>query len=430
MGLQTVTAPADPIARRVASSGTRPPASFLVCGRAQLAATTPVVSNAAQRTPSRDELGGARCDNVLSVTQPGRRPTIRDVAAAAGVSVATASRALGNYGRVSDETRERVRSATQRIGYRPNSVARSMITRRTNTIGVICADISSPYFAGVVRGITDAATQAGFSVLLINTDEDVHKEREAVELLLDKRVDGLVVSAADVCDVAHLAEAQQRGTPVVLFDRISSQLAVDTVTVDDVSATQDAVAHLLGLGHTRIGVLAELRLEREADWVSLLGEDLDRERGELNASAARLLGYLRAHREAGVTVDPELVTRTGGYDIDGAVAAATRLLTRGDRPTALVTIDNLMTVGGFRAVRELGLELPRDLSFVGFDNLDWTTLVQPALTLVEQPVLEIGRLAAQRLVERLNGADDEPSLVTLPTAFLVRDSTAPLAPPS
>ncbi|MEV7429641.1 LacI family DNA-binding transcriptional regulator [Nocardioides sp. NPDC092400] len=360
--------------------------------------------------------------------EPGRNPTIRDVARVAGVSVATASRALGNYGRVSDETRARVQAATEEIGYRPNSVARSMITRRTNTIGVVCADISSPFFAGVVRGVTDEAKKAGFDILLVNTDEDVATEREAIALLMDKRVDGMVVSAADVCEVAHLATAQERGTPVVLIDRISSMLSADVVTVDDVRATELAVSHLLELGHRRIGILAELRIEREADWQTLLGPGLDRDRGELNASAARLLGYLRAHRAAGVPVDPTLVCRTGTYEVDGAVECARQLLSRSDRPSALVTIDNVMTVGGFRAVRELDLDLPGDLSFVGFDNLDWTTLVRPALTLVEQPVHEIGARAAQRLLERIAGDDQEPRRILLPTSFLVRGSTAPAAP--
>ncbi|GAA1159623.1 LacI family DNA-binding transcriptional regulator [Nocardioides aquiterrae] len=358
------------------------------------------------------------------MTEPGRPPTIRDVARVAEVSVATASRALGNYGRVSAETRARVLAATEQIGYRPNSLARSMITRRTNSIGVVCADIASPFFAGVVRGITDEAKRAGFDTLLVNTDEDVATEREAVALLMDKRVDGLIVSAADVREVEHLAGAQERGTPVVLIDRISSMLDADAVTVDDVAATEEAVRHLLGLGHRRIGVIAELRIEREADWANLLGPDLDRDRGELNASAARLLGYLRAHRAAGVPVDPSLVCRTGSYDVGGATEAARALLTRTNRPTALVTIDNVMTVGAFRAVRELDLDLPGDLSFVGFDNLDWTTLVRPALTLVEQPMHEIGEQAARRLVERISGDDQEPRRILLPTSFLVRGSTA------
>lgn len=362
------------------------------------------------------------------MTARDRQPTIRDVAKAAGVSVATASRALGNYGRVSEETRARVVAATETIGYRPNSLARSMITRRTNTVGVVCADISSPFFAGVVRGITDRARAAGLDVLLVNTDEDVATEREAIALLMEKRVDGLIVSAADVCEVDHLAAAQDRGTPVVLIDRLSSRLRADTVTVDDVRATEEAVRHLLDQGHRRIAILAELRIPREADWSHLLGPDLDRDRGTLNASAARLLGYLRAHRAAGVPVEPGLVARTGGYDVVGATRAAHAMLARPDRPTALVTIDNVMTVGGFRAVRELDLQVPEDLSFVGFDNLDWTTLVQPPLTLVEQPVHEIGKRAAECLIERIAGDDREPQVVMLPTSFLVRGSTAPPPP--
>jgi LacI family transcriptional regulator len=211
---------------------------------------------------------------------------------------------------------------------------------------------------------------------------------------------------------------------VVLFDRPSSAVGADAVTVDDVAAMREAVTYLLSHGHRRIGILTELRIEREADWATLLRPGLDRLRGEINASAARLLGYLRAHRDAGVEVDPSLVGRTGGYDVEGAAEATRRLLASPARPTALVTTDNMMTLGAYQAVRELDIEMPRDLSFVGFDNLDWTTLVRPALTVIEQPVHEIGARAARKLIDRLNGDEGPPELIELPTSFLVRESVA------
>lgn len=358
---------------------------------------------------------------MASTPQP---PTIHDVARLAKVSTSTASRVLGNYGRFSEATRQRVLQAIETLGYRPNSVARSMVTRRTNTLGVVCADISSPFFSGVVRGITDEARKSGYSILLTNTDEEVGSEREAVNLLIDKQVDGLIVATADVADVEHLRAVRSQGKHVVLFDRPSSAIEADAVTVDDVGAMREAVTYLLRHGHRRIGILTELRIDREADWATLLGPGLDRRRGEINASAARLLGYLRAHRDAGVEVDPSLVARTGGYDVEGAAEATRRLLTSPARPTALVTTDNMMTLGGFQAIRELGVEMPGDLSFVGFDNLDWTTLVRPALTVIEQPVHEIGARAARRLIDRLNGDDGPPERIELPTSFLVRESVA------
>ncbi|MFD2353659.1 LacI family DNA-binding transcriptional regulator [Nonomuraea ferruginea] len=342
----------------------------------------------------------------------------------AKVSTSTASRVLGNYGRFSEATRKRVLDAIETLGYRPNSVARSMVTRRTDTLGVVCADISSPFFSGVVRGITDEARKSGYSILLTNTDEDVRSEREAVNLLIDKQVDGLIVATADVGDVEHLRAVRSHGKHVVLFDRPSSAVGADAVTVDDVAAMREAVTYLLSHGHRRIGILTELRIEREADWATLLRPGLDRLRGEINASAARLLGYLRAHRDAGVEVDPSLVGRTGGYDVEGAAEATRRLLASPARPTALVTTDNMMTLGAYQAVRELDIEMPRDLSFVGFDNLDWTTLVRPALTVIEQPVHEIGARAARKLIDRLNGDEGPPELIELPTSFLVRESVA------
>ena len=353
-----------------------------------------------------------------------RAPTIHDVARLAGVSTSTASRALGNYGRVSGETRDRVLSAIQELGYRPNNLARSMITRRTNTLGIVCADISNPFFAGVVRGVADEAEARGYSTLLTNTYEDLGAERSAVDLLLDKQADGLIVAPADVVEVEHLAAVQAAGRHVVLIDRPSGAIDADTVTVDDVRATQEAVTHLLELGHRRIGILAELKAGREADWPSYLGTGLDRDRGRLNPSAARLLGYLKAHRAAGVRPDPALICRTGSYDADAAAAATRRLLAAPDRPTALITIDNVMTLGAFRVIHELGIDVPGELSLIGFDNLDWTTLVTPALTVIEQPLHAIGSRAAQRLIDRIDGDQSPPGVIHLPTRFVKRDSCA------
>lgn len=349
-----------------------------------------------------------------------QHPTLHDVARLAGVSVSTTSRALGDYGRISEKTRSHVRAIAEEIGYRPNVIARSMITGKTQSLGVVCADLSSPFFAEALRGVSDVAKERGYSILIVNTDEDLRAEQDAIALLRDKLVDGVIVAPADVQSVEHLERMQQENRPVVLLDRSSQALDADSVTVDDVAAVAHATAHLLDAGHRRIGIVTELRTAREADWQTLLGSDVPRT--ALNPSSRRLLGFIQAHRQRGLDLDPTLVARTGDTSVDSARAAARKMIEQA-APSAIMSVDNTTSVGAFSAIRELGLRVPADLSFVAFDNLDWTTLVSPPLTVVEQPVYEIGRRAAIALTDRLVGTrTGEGEEILLETRFVERDS--------
>lgn len=187
---------------------------------------------------------------------PGRRrPTVADVAREAGVSVATAGRALGNYGRVGDDLREQVQAAAERLGYSPNAVARSMRSGGTRSIGFVGADISNPYFATAMRGLCDVAREQGYEPILANSDDRLEVERAAVSVLLDKQVEGIVVAPTSVTDVAHLERAKELGVPIVLLDRHIGALEADSVVIDNEAAAYEAVAHLLGLGHRRVGLL-------------------------------------------------------------------------------------------------------------------------------------------------------------------------------
>lgn len=354
-----------------------------------------------------------------------RQPTLHDVARLAGFSTSTTSRALGNYGRISPETRERVLLAAAELGYRPNMLARSMITGRTETLGVVCADMGSPFFAEALRGVTDHARQRGFSTLIVNTDENPEVELEAIALLREKQVEGVIVAPADVLQVEHLRNLQREGRVVLLLDRSSSAIDADSVTVDDVGAMRRAVETLIDAGHRRIGIVTELRLARESDWESVLLPRIDDvDPGTLNPSSRRLLGYLQAHRNRGVAVDPHLVGRTGTHSTASALETALRLL-RDEKPSALITVDNTTSVGAFSAVRELDLRVPEDLSLIAFDNLDWTTLVTPALSVIEQPVYDLGVAAAKAIIDRLGGSRDEPCRdIMLPTRYISRGSVS------
>lgn len=353
-------------------------------------------------------------------------PTIAEVAASAGVSVATASRALGGYGRVSEKTVASVRAAAQRIGYRPNRLAQSMITGRTNTIGVVCADVLSPFFAGVVRGITDAAAQAGYSVIITNSDERLDSEIATTQLLLDQRVDGLVLSPADVRRVAHLKKAIDQGTPIVMVDRASSACPTDAVLIDGPGATRDAVLHLFEKGHRRVAIAAELS-ELPQDFASsplALERILDQDPFSVTPSLARLGGYLAAHRRAEVPIDPSLILRSGEYSAASAFRAVDGFFGGGGAADALIAVDNTMSLGAFRALRAAGKRVPADISFIGFDNLDWTELVEPPVSVIAQPVYEIGFEAARMLIDRMSGNVHQPRIVQLPATFIERGSVA------
>jgi LacI family transcriptional regulator len=298
-----------------------------------------------------------------------------------------------------------------------------MITRRTETLGVVCADMGSPFFAEALRGISDYARDHGFSTLIVNTDEDLDAERGAIALLREKQVEGVIVAPADVQEVGHLIDLQREGRAVVLFDRSSSALEADSVTVDDIAAMTSAVNRLISAGHLRIGIITELRLERESNWEAVLLGDPDKiDPRRLNPSSRRLLGYLKAHSSHGMSIDPALVGRTGAHTATSAREAALRLL-REQTLTALITVDNATSVGTYGAIRELGVRIPEDISFIAFDNLDWTTLVTPAISVIEQPVYELGSTAARVIIDRISGRRDEPTReLLLDTRFIERDS--------
>jgi len=327
--------------------------------------------------------------------------TIRDVARAAGVSTATAARALGGYGHSSPAARRKVSESARSLGYRPNVVARALVSRATTTVGLVVGDIENPFFAAAARGLADVMDAHGYTVLLANADEDAGRERRAVDALRARQVDGMVVVPAPEAAPEHLAELVSAGVPLVLLDRVVVGVDADSVLARNGAGARAAVAHLAGLGHRRIGVVSDSP--------------------EITSSAERIQGYRQALRAAGITPDPGLVS-IGGPTRDDGEAAALRLLDRPDRPTAVFTANNFMTVGALRAARSLGLRIPEDVALVGFDDLDWTTLVQPPVTVVRQPVADLGRVAGERLLRRLEGDDSPPRRIRLATSLIVRGS--------
>ncbi len=348
--------------------------------------------------------------------------TLPEVARAAGVATATAARALGGYGSVSEATRTKVLAAADRLGYRANGLARSMVTGSTHTIGVVVSDIENPFFSRALRGVADTAHAAGFEVILVNTDEDADKERRAVHVLTEKRVDGIVLSPAWDADNAHLTSLAGV-VPLVLLDRKLPGIGADMVGIGNRVATREVTEHLIALGHRRIGLLTG------GDPATELPRMRDGLRGIEKLAATtigeRAAGYRDALVAAGVELDLELVSAEGFHRSDAAVATR-RLLTLEDPPTALIALDSLLSLGALQALRELGRRCPEDVSLVGFDDADWAEVVTPPLTVVAQPVYEIGVKAAELLLRRIEGGGGaRPVTLRLPTSLVLRSSTGP-----
>ena len=354
----------------------------------------------------------------MSEVGNGRREvTVSDVAAAASVSKATAARALGDYGAVSEAVRDRVLAAAEQLGYRPNALAKTMTTGRSNTIGMVVGDIENPFFAQATRGASDVAKAAGFDLILCNSDEAAAAEAAAIGVLLAKRVDGLIVAPADSTDGASLQAVLAAGRPLVLFDRTAERVDVDTVIADNDGGARRLVELLLGVGHRRIAFISTIA--HPADY---------RRDDQLGSSSVgdRVNGFISALAEAGLPRPEELIHLNARRD--GVELIVRRVIA--DGVTAIVASDSLIAQAAFRGVRSLGLSIPRDVSLVTFDDADWTSLSAPAITVMSQPIHEIGAEAARLLLRRIAGDGGPTETLVFPQRLIERESVAPPLEPS
>jgi LacI family transcriptional regulator len=341
----------------------------------------------------------------------GGQPTIDDVARAAGVSRATAARVLGGYGYVGLDTSKRVSDAAQELAYQPNQLARSMATGRSKTIGVVIADIENLYFARAIRAITDTASAKGFAVILVTTDEDIALERDAVRVLLAKRVDGLIVAPTSSNDVDHLIRARDSGCPIVLLDRRVPMLNADTFAVDNFVAAHEAVTSLIKRRHRRIALVSNAPAHAEQQYL-------------ISSVRERIDGYRAALHEAGIHVVPELIV-LGGWDIEKLADKVRKLCDSADCPTAFLATDSSVALVLLKVLREMNLSVPDDVSLISFDDADWTAAVTPPLTVVSQPIRELATAATEDLVARLTGVATDFGKETLLAATLIeRDSVS------
>ncbi|NWG16492.1 MAG: LacI family DNA-binding transcriptional regulator [Chloroflexi bacterium] len=329
--------------------------------------------------------------------------TIGDVAKRAGVSTMTVSRVINNSGYISQETRERVERAIAELGYVPNALARSLRFKRTKTIALILTDITNPFFTTLARGIEDAASEQGFSVIFCNTDESKDEEAEYLSVVAQKQVDGvlLVPASSSAESVAFLRE---RGIPCVVLDRRVPDSAVDTVRGDSEAGAHQLTRHLLELGHRRIALLNGP--------------------AAVSTAADRLAGYRRALDEAGLGSAARVYE--GAYTMESGYRMALQLLADVPRPTALFAANNFIAIGALRALREAGLRVPDEISLAAFDDLPAAIMIEPFFTVVGQPAYEMGQQATWLLLNRLAGqGPTEPQEIVLPAQLIVRQSSAP-----
>ena len=327
--------------------------------------------------------------------------TIYDVAARAGVSAATVSRVLNGGGTVSPALAERVQAAVQELSYRPNGVARNLRRRATTVWGLIISDIGNPFFTAIVRGVEDAAHDAGFSLVLCNSDDVLDKEQGYIQIALAEQMAGVIITPASEAE-SDLSLLLERGIPVVAVDRRLGRHDVDTVVGDNVRGARLAIEHLLESGCRRIACIT----------------------GPTQTTTAqeRLEGYRQAITTAGLKVDPSLIM-IENFKEDGGYEGAERLLRLDTPPDGMFVANNLMTVGALEALMDAGVEIPRDLLLVGFDDIPWARLTRPRLTTVAQPTYEMGHEAGRLLAARLSSDPGLARTVILSPTLQVRESS-------
>lgn len=329
-----------------------------------------------------------------------RRATINDVAKQAGVSKATVSHVVNNTRFVEEETRQKVLRVIELLGYHPSIIARSLTTNRTETIGVIVSDVTNSFFGDVLHGMEEITRPAGYSLVVCNTDEILEREDYFIDLLLRQRVDGIIAAATSRRWDA-LNKAENRHTPIVFVDRMYEGLTGSFVGVNNQQGAYDGTKYILERGHRKVGVLAGFQ--------------------RLSTMRERLAGFRAALDDFGVPLPPQWVVESP-LRIEAGKEAALRLLTMEDRPTAMLTNNNLLSLGAFLAINELKMRCPEDIAIVGFDDHPWAAVSCPPLTVVRQPSWQLGKKAGEILLNMVNGGVVEDTRVLLDCELVIRQS--------
>ncbi|HEY8620858.1 MAG TPA: LacI family DNA-binding transcriptional regulator [Dermatophilaceae bacterium] len=332
-------------------------------------------------------------------------PTLRDVAALAGVHAATASRALNPKTRrlVNAETARRIVRAAESLGYQPNPIARSLKTAKSSTIGLVIPDLTNPLFPPIVRGIEDVLGPAGYNAWIVNTDNDPDRERTQIESLRSRQVEGLIIATARL-DHPLLEKLHEQGMSMVLVNRRLENVSIPSVTPDDSSGIAMAVKHLFDLGHRRIAHLAGPQTT--------------------STGLVRSRAFRHAIRDHGLDEDSSLVVDCDYWNEAEGARGLRTLLDRGSQFTAIVAGTDLIALGCYDVFTERGISCPDDVSVVGFNDMPFLDKLRPPLTTVRVPHYAIGAEAARMLVETIDEPNRHPRSLLLPLSLVVRQSTA------
>ncbi|ACB86245.1 LacI family DNA-binding transcriptional regulator [Natranaerobius thermophilus] len=310
--------------------------------------------------------------------------TIKDIAKKAGVSITSVSQVLNNKDMgIKEETKEKILAAARELDYKPNYLARGLITKKTNTLGLIIPDITNPFFPQVVRAIEDTANYQGYNMILCNTDDDVDKEKLYLRVLEEKCVDGIIFTSSTKSSKSYLDHLENNDTPFVLLDRsFSGPLDFPKVYTDGYKGIKLAMNHLITRGHRDIAFLSGPETSQTAK--------------------DRLEGYRQALSEAGLTPESESqLIYYGDYKALSGEQGIAELLDTNPHITAVVAANDLMAVGAMRTIKNRGLKIPEDISIIGFDNIQTSRLVDPPLTTVAQPSYQMGQMATDILIDMI-----------------------------
>jgi LacI family transcriptional regulator len=329
--------------------------------------------------------------------------TIYDVAREAGVSMATVSRVVNNNPNVKPQTRKKVFEAIERLGYRPNAVARGLASKKTTTVGVVIPDISNAIFAEVARGIEDIANMYRYNIILCNADKKKDKEISVINTLLEKQVDGLLFMGGTVTQ-EHIEAFRTSSVPIVLCATTDDNNAIPAVDIDHEKAAFDAVHLLIENGHRNIGMIS----------------------GTLQDPAngyARFQGYKRALEQANIPVRDEHI-RVGNYRYESGIEAMQYFIDLAEKPTAIFAATDEMAIGAIHTIQDAGLKVPEDISVISVDNSRMASMVRPLLTTVAQPMYDIGAVSMRLLTKLMNKEHVEQAKFVLPHEMIVRKSVA------
>lgn len=329
--------------------------------------------------------------------------TIYDVAREAGVSMATVSRVVNNNPNVKPQTRKKVFEAIERLGYRPNAVARGLASKKTTTVGVVIPDISNSIFSEVARGIEDIANMYHYNIILCNADKKKEKEIRVINTLLEKQVDGLLFMGGTVTE-DHIQAFRTSTVPIVLCGTRDDKDQFPSVDIDHEAAAYDAVMLLIGQGHSKIGMISGT-LQDPANGYS------------------RYQGYKKALEEAGLAVSEDLV-RIGNYRYESGYDVMKYFLQLSDRPSSIFAATDEMAIGAIHAIQDEGLRVPEDISVISVDNIRMASMVRPLLTTVAQPMYDIGAVSMRLLTKLMNKENVEMSKVLLSHEMIQRKSVA------